>query len=81
MNTNANESLTVGVRIASIEMQPVVAAMKTLTDLEVKWESVSEPLVVTLVDKWHGLIKTVQFAKSTAADTVHCVDKLKSKAT
>lgn len=66
-----DESLSVGTLIASIEvaeMSPVVAAIRTLADTDVKWESVAE----CLFDEWRGLKKTVQTGETGAAATVPC---------
>ena len=59
MQASMHESLAVGILIASIEvhgMRAVVAAIKTLADVDVKWDTVVE----RLIEEWCGLKKTMQ---------------------
>lgn len=61
-----DESFSVGILIASIYvlgMNPVMAAIKTLSDPHVKWESVSE----RLVEQWRGHKKSVSSGQSSAS--------------
>ena len=60
-----HESLAVGILIASIEvheMRAAVAAMKTLADADVKWDTVAE----RLIEEWRGLKNTMQTGESSA---------------
>lgn len=68
MNAKMDDSLAVGILIASIDvpdLKPVVAAIKTLSDSVATWETVSE----RLIDEWRGLRKTSQPGESSAAAT------------
>lgn len=61
-----DKSLSVGILIASIEVPElgaVVAAIKTLADEDVKWETVSE----RLIEEGRGLKKTVKTIESSSS--------------
>ena len=65
MQASMDESLKVGILIASIEvpeMRAVVAAIKTLADQDVKWDTVAE----RLIEEWRGLKKTIRTGESSA---------------
>ena len=65
MQASMDESLKVGILIASIEvpeMRAVVAAIKTLADKDVMWDVVSE----RLIEEWRGLKKTIRTGESSA---------------
>ena len=65
MQSRMHESLAIGILIASIEVheiRAVAAAIKTLADADVKWDTVAE----RLIEEWRGLKKTMQTGESSS---------------
>lgn len=72
MYASMDESLSVGILITSIEkveLAPVVAAIKTLADTYVKWETVTE----RLTEEWRGFRISTWVGKSTATALATCI--------
>lgn len=71
MDAKMDDSLAVGILISSIdlpELKPVVAAIKTLSDNDATWETISE----RLIDECRGFGKTVQLGESSTAASANC---------
>ena len=71
MQASMDESLTVGILVASIdvvEMRPVISAIKTLADGDVKWDGVAE----RLIEEWRSIKNGAHAGESSAAGRVVC---------